>query len=63
MSIVTKPNPLPSELDHVPADSVPYKVTNNDNWYALAERPEVKSSGISASDLCYFNFKTKNRLK
>jgi hypothetical protein len=53
-----KPSPLPTDLSYVPADSTPYRVTNSDSWYSLAERPDVKASGMSASDLCYFNFKT-----
>lgn len=59
MSITKKPDPLPSELNYIPANSTPYKVTNKDNWYALAERLDVKSAGMNASDLCYFNFKTR----
>jgi hypothetical protein len=63
MTLVHKPNPLPSELSYVPANSTPYKVENRDNWYALADRPEVKSSGLSALDLCYYNFKTKKPME
>lgn len=59
MGIVKKPNPLPSELNYVPENSEPYKVTNRDSWFTLAERPEAKRAGMSALDLCYFNFKTK----
>jgi hypothetical protein len=60
MPCVKKPVPLPSELDYVPENSAPYQVTSKDNWWTLADRPEVVSAGMSANDLCYFNFKTRN---
>jgi hypothetical protein len=59
VAISKEPKPHPSELDYVPPDSRPYKVTPNDNWWTLAEREDVKFSGMSALDLCYFNFKTR----
>ena len=59
MAITREPKPMPSPLDYVPADSRPYKVTPSDNWWTLAERSDVKFSGMSALDLCYFNFKTR----
>ena len=61
MALVKEPNPRPSSLDYVPEHSVPYRVTDQDNWYTLAERPEVKAAGMTASDLCHFNFKTRDR--
>src|SRR5207244_327522 len=60
MPITTEPKPRPSELNYLPAGGVPRKVSNNDSWWTLAERPDVKISGMSASDLCYFNFRTRN---
>ncbi len=60
MPIEKKPNPLPSLLDYVPANSTPYRVGSNDSWYTLAELPQVKAARMSANDLCYFNFKTRN---
>jgi hypothetical protein len=60
MPIVREPNPLPSSLDYIPPDSVPYSVTSNDSWDSLALRPDVQNTGVSAYDLCYFNFKTRN---
>ena len=59
MALAHEPKPRPSELDYVPPDSRPYKVTPDDNWWTLAERSDVKFSGMSANDLCYFNFKTR----
>jgi hypothetical protein len=60
MPITREPRPLPSPLNYVPPGSTPYKVTNNDSFYTLAERPEVKATGMSANDICYFNFGTRN---
>ena len=60
MAIVKEPKPLPSPLDYVPANSVEYSVTSNDSWDALAQRQEMRSAGISANDLCYFNFKSRH---
>jgi hypothetical protein len=60
MAISHEPKPHPSELGYVPPNSHPYKVTQNDSWWTLAKRPECKSSGLSAVDLCYYNFKTRN---
>ena len=59
MPIVHKPQPLPSPLDYVPKLSTSHNVSNNESWYTLAERPEVKAAGMSANDLCYFNFLTR----
>jgi hypothetical protein len=57
--IVKEPRPLPSPLDYVPAESRPHRVAASDNWWTLADRAEVKAAGLSANDLCYFNFKTR----
>jgi hypothetical protein len=59
MPIMREPKPHPSELDYVPPFSRPYKVSPNDSWWTLAERPDVKFSGMTAQDLCYFNFRTR----
>ena len=59
MAISHEPKPRPSELDYVPPGSRPYKVTPHDTWWTLADRPDVKFSGMSALDLCYFNFNTR----
>lgn len=59
MAISHEPKPRPSELDYVPPDSRPYKVTPEDNWWTLADRSDVTFSGMSANDLCFFNFKTR----
>ena len=59
MAIVNEPKPLPSELDYVPPNSDPYQVGSGDSWYSLADLPVVKSPGMTANDLCNFNFKTR----
>src|SRR5688572_26634086 len=59
MPVMQEPNPRPSELDYVPPSSRPYKVSPGDSWWTLAERPDVTFSGMSAIDLCYFNFRTR----
>lgn len=59
MPIVLQPKPLPSPLDYVPSQSVPHRVHTGDNWWKLADRPEVKAAGLSPLDLCYFNFRTR----
>ena len=59
MPIMREPTPLPSPLDYVPEQSTPYRVTSSDSWWVLAELPQVKAAGLSALDLCYFNFKTR----
>lgn len=60
MPIMKEPKPLPSPLDYVPEQSAPYTVTSKDSWDTLVLRPDVQNSGMSAYDLCYFNFKTRN---
>lgn len=59
MAIVREPMPLPSDLSYVPAEGTPRRVATGDSWYSLAERPEVRATGMTANDLCYFNFKTR----
>jgi hypothetical protein len=60
MPITRQPKPLPSPLTYIPPASVPYKVTDNDSFYTLASRADMKARGVSASDLCLFNFKTRD---
>jgi hypothetical protein len=59
MPIVKEPQPLPSPLDFAPSQGDPYKVKNGDSWYTLAERRKVKDAGMTARDLCFFNFRTR----
>lgn len=59
MAIVREPKPLPSPLDYVPTNSTEHTVGSQDSWFTLAERAEVKAAGLSANDLCHFNFKTR----
>jgi hypothetical protein len=35
-------------------------VATGESWWTLAELPRVRAAHKSASDLCYFNFKTRN---
>ncbi len=60
MAIVKEPKPLPSPLDYVPPNGTRHPVTSADSWYTLAERADVKAAGMSANDLCFFNFKTRS---
>ncbi len=59
MPIVKEPKPLPSPLDYVPANGVPYPVSSRDSFDSLAQRPDMQNAGVSSYDLCYFNFKTR----
>lgn len=59
MPLIYEPKPLPSPLDYVPPSSEPYKAKANESWWTLAELPQVKTAGLSANDLCFFNFKTR----
>ena len=34
-------------MNYVPPGGVPYKVTNSDSFYSLADRPQVKGAGMS----------------
>jgi len=52
--------PTSPDLQYVPTDSTPYKVSARDSWWTLAERPEVKAAKLSAFDLCVYNFRTRN---
>jgi hypothetical protein len=56
-----KPQSLfPGWNTYVPENSEPYHPREGDSWRTLAEYPGPKSLGLSANDLCYFNFKTRN---
>jgi len=59
MAIVREPKPLPSPLNYVPPNSTEHPVSAQDSWFTLAERADVKAANMSANDLCYFNFKTR----
>lgn len=59
MAIVKTPNPLPSELTYVPPNSKEVKVKSGDSWWTLAETAEARAAGMTANDLCYFNYKTR----
>jgi hypothetical protein len=61
MPLTHKPNPMPSEIDYIPANSEPYLTTGGESFYSLADLPQVKSAGLSPLDLCYFNFKTRKQ--
>ncbi|MCA1999789.1 MAG: hypothetical protein LDL25_08370 [Hyphomicrobiales bacterium] len=58
MVFIRKPSPLPSALDYVPPNSVPYKVRNSDSWWTLAETENARQAKLAARDLCQFNFLT-----
>ncbi len=60
MPLEVKPSPLPPDWEtYVPKDSVPYHPSDGESWYTLAERPECQKLGMTANDLCYFNFRTR----
>jgi hypothetical protein len=46
-------------LTYVPAGSEPHKVKKNESWWTLADLPQVRAAQMSANDLCYYNFKTR----
>ncbi len=60
MPLLIRPDPLPSELTYVPRRGEPHFVATGESWWTLAELPQVRAARMSASDLCYFNFKTRN---
>src|SRR5215468_8862343 len=45
---------------YVPEQGDPHTVATGESWWTLAELPRVRAACKSASDLCYFNFKTRN---
>ena len=59
MALIRTPSPLPTPLDYVPPNSEPANVGARDSWWSLAERPGARAAGLSALDLCYFNFGTR----
>lgn len=63
MTLMKKPNPLPTPLDYVPPNSVAVRITNKDSWWTLAEHPGAKNAGLSPLDLCFFNFGTRKPLE
>jgi len=58
--LITQPKPLPSELKYVPDHGEAHAVATGESWWTLAELPLVRQLHMSAGDLCYFNFKTRN---
>jgi len=60
MPIEKTPISLPDGWNtYVPADSKTYSPVNDDSWETLAECKELNSRGLSADDLCEFNFGTR----
>jgi hypothetical protein len=51
--------PAKIDLTYKPPGGIPYKVTDADDWWKLAAKPEVKASGIDALGLCHYNFLTR----
>jgi len=60
MPVITKPDPLPSELNYVPEGGQPHTVSTGESWWTLAELSQVRAARKSASDLCYLNLKTRD---
>lgn len=52
--------PLLPDLQYRPPNSLEYKVKDGDTFEKLVSQPQVKPTGMSALDLCYFNFKTRD---
>jgi hypothetical protein len=52
--------PARPELGYRPADALQHKVNDGDSWFTLATRSEVVSKGMSALDLCFYNFRTRD---
>lgn len=59
MALIKTPSPQPTALDYVPPNSEPANVGPKDSWWTLAERQGSRAAGLSALDLCYFNFGTR----
>jgi len=51
--------PASPNLSYIPPNSDPHKVKESDDWWKLAALPAVKAAGLSALDLCVYNFKTR----
>ncbi len=58
--LTIKPHPLPSELTYAPEHSLAHTVSSGDSWWTLAALAQVRKAHMSASDLCYYNFKTRD---
>lgn len=50
--------PASPDLSYVPGGALPYKVQTGDDWWKLANKDQVKASGLNALQLCAYNFKT-----
>ena len=60
MPIMYKPNPLPSELNYTPPTGLLAPVSEGDSFSTLIEEyAPLKERGLTALDLCYYNFKTR----
>ena len=60
MPLERKPDPLPSTLDYVPPDSTPRLVCSNEDFDSLTVLPGWGRLPLSANDLAFFNFKTRD---
>lgn len=60
MPLVRKPALLPSELAYVPEHGETHIVASGESWWTLAELPRVRTLHQTASDLCYYNFRTRD---
>jgi hypothetical protein len=60
MPLTHEPKPLPSELDYVPDNSLPIIPYAGLSFYFLAKSGLAKAAGMTAMDICFYNFKTRN---
>jgi hypothetical protein len=63
MPLTQEPKPRPTDLIYIPENSEPYRVKDGDSFFSLALLPQVQAAGLSAGDLCYFNFKTRKPIE
>ncbi len=63
MPLMRQPNPMPSPLNYVPANSEPYRVKAGDSFFTLAKLPNVAAAKMDARGLLNFNFKTTNEME
>ena len=52
--------PALADLNYRPSDALQYKVKSGENWFTLASRSEAALKGMSALDLCFYNFRTRD---
>jgi hypothetical protein len=48
------------DLQYRPPNAQTYKVRDGDTFETLVRRPDVRPTGMSPLDLCFFNFKTRD---